>query len=172
MWISTSPALAISIYCWYRALVHVYQFGECLSFGCCNTSDIHGNFDLSEFLIYLVEFVLQKAQSQLAYDLQAAKTKQAIKEESMTVKVIERSQQIKVQEQVRLINRYLKKKDIDVPTSLQFIVIVDLYFVLQQAVVNKQPILTGKQNIHKLDCVWEYVDFAFECTKTKNFPSC
>ena len=42
----------------------------------------------------------QKAQSELAYQLQAAKTKQKIKEEEMQIKVIERKQQIAVQEQV------------------------------------------------------------------------
>lgn len=40
----------------------------------------------------------KKAQSELAYDLQAAKTKQAIKEEEMQIKVVERTQQIHVQE--------------------------------------------------------------------------
>ena len=35
----------------------------------------------------------------MAFELQAAKTKQKIKEEEMQVKVIERSQQILVQEQ-------------------------------------------------------------------------
>jgi len=43
----------------------------------------------------------QKAQSELAYNLQAAVTKQKIKEEEMQIKVIERGQQIKVQEQVQ-----------------------------------------------------------------------
>lgn len=41
----------------------------------------------------------KKAQSELAYELQAAKTKQHIKEEEMQINVIERSQQIQIQEQ-------------------------------------------------------------------------
>ena len=48
---------------------------------------------------YDQEVFTKKAQSELAYDLQAAKTKQAIKEEQMQIKVIERSQQIQLQEQ-------------------------------------------------------------------------
>ncbi|XP_061163752.1 flotillin-1-like isoform X3 [Saccostrea echinata] len=48
---------------------------------------------------YDMEIQTKKAQSDLAYELQAAKTKQAIKEEDMQVKVIERAQQIQLQEQ-------------------------------------------------------------------------
>ena len=51
---------------------------------------------LSCFFVYL----LQKAQSELAYELQASITKQKIKEEEMQIKVVERAQQINVQEQV------------------------------------------------------------------------
>lgn len=43
---------------------------------------------------------IQKAQSELAYELQASITKQKIKEEEMQIKVVERAQQINVQEQV------------------------------------------------------------------------
>ena len=43
---------------------------------------------------------MQKAQSELAYELQASITKQKIKEEEMQIKVVERAQQINVQEQV------------------------------------------------------------------------
>lgn len=45
------------------------------------------------------EVLTKKAQSELAYELQAAKTKQAIKEEQMQIVVIERAQNIQVQEQ-------------------------------------------------------------------------
>lgn len=45
------------------------------------------------------EVLTKKAQSELAYALQAAKTKQAIKEEQMQIEVIERAQNIQVQEQ-------------------------------------------------------------------------
>lgn len=48
---------------------------------------------------YDLEVQTKNAQSQLAYDLQSAITKQQIKEEAMQIKVVERSQQIKVQEQ-------------------------------------------------------------------------
>jgi flotillin len=41
--------------------------------------------------------VFQKAEAELAYELQAAKTKQRIKEEQMQIKVIERTQEILVQ---------------------------------------------------------------------------
>ena len=40
---------------------------------------------------------MQKAEAELAYELQAAKTKQRIKEEQMQIKVIERTQEILVQ---------------------------------------------------------------------------
>lgn len=48
---------------------------------------------------YDMEVQTTKAQADLAYNLQAAKTKQRIKEESMQVTVIERGQAIQVQEQ-------------------------------------------------------------------------
>jgi hypothetical protein len=41
----------------------------------------------------------QKAEAELAYELQAAKTKQRIKDEQMQIKVVERTQEILVQEQ-------------------------------------------------------------------------
>lgn len=41
----------------------------------------------------------QKAEAELAYELQAAKTKQRIKEEQMQIKVVERTQEIAVQDQ-------------------------------------------------------------------------
>ena len=49
---------------------------------------------------YDLEVQTKNAQSKLAYDLQAAITKQKIKEEEMQILVVERAQQIKVQEQV------------------------------------------------------------------------
>ena len=49
---------------------------------------------------YDLEVQTKNAQSKLAYDLQAAITKQQIKEEEMQIKVVERSQQIKIQVQV------------------------------------------------------------------------
>lgn len=48
---------------------------------------------------YDMEVNTKKAESDLAFNLQAAKTRQRIKEEQMQVKVIERSQEIMVQEQ-------------------------------------------------------------------------
>ncbi|GFN90193.1 flotillin-1 [Plakobranchus ocellatus] len=48
---------------------------------------------------YDMEVHTTKAQADLAYQLQAAKTKQRIREENMQVTVIERSQQIQVQDQ-------------------------------------------------------------------------
>lgn len=48
---------------------------------------------------YDQEVQTKKAEADLAYALQAAKTKQKIKEEEMMVKVIERHQQIQLQEQ-------------------------------------------------------------------------
>ena len=47
--------------------------------------------------------LIQKAQSELAYELQASITKQKIKEEEMQIRVVERAQQINVQEQVIMI---------------------------------------------------------------------
>lgn len=44
-------------------------------------------------------FSLQNADAELAYELQAAKTKQRIKEEEMQIKVVERTQVITVHEQ-------------------------------------------------------------------------
>lgn len=48
---------------------------------------------------YDKEVETQKASSVLAYDLQKAKTKQLIKEENMQIKVVERMQEIKIQEE-------------------------------------------------------------------------
>ncbi|XP_022110845.1 flotillin-1-like isoform X2 [Acanthaster planci] len=48
---------------------------------------------------YDMEVQTKKADSELAYDLQAAKTKQRIREEEMQIRVVERTQQIQVQEQ-------------------------------------------------------------------------
>lgn len=48
---------------------------------------------------YDVEVQTKKAEAELAYELQAAKTKQRIKDEQMQIKVVERSQEILVQEQ-------------------------------------------------------------------------
>ncbi|XP_075169732.1 flotillin-1 isoform X1 [Haematobia irritans] len=48
---------------------------------------------------YDVEVQTKKAEAEMAYELQAAKTKQRIKEEQMQVKVIERTQEIAVQQQ-------------------------------------------------------------------------
>ena len=48
---------------------------------------------------YDMEVNTKKATSDLAYELQAAITKQKIKEEQMQIKVIERTQQIELQEQ-------------------------------------------------------------------------
>lgn len=45
------------------------------------------------------EVETQKASSVLAYDLQKAKTKQSIQEENMQIKVVERMQEIKIQEE-------------------------------------------------------------------------
>ncbi|XP_055373988.1 flotillin-1 isoform X2 [Condylostylus longicornis] len=48
---------------------------------------------------YDVEVQTKKAEAEMAYELQAAKTKQRIKEEQMQVKVVERTQEIAVQDQ-------------------------------------------------------------------------
>lgn len=48
---------------------------------------------------YDLEVFTQRATAELAYDLQAAKTKQRIREEEMQIKVVERTQQIAIQEQ-------------------------------------------------------------------------
>merc|ERR1712165_674582 len=48
---------------------------------------------------YDVEVHTKKAEAELAYELQAAKTKQRIKEENMQIKVIERTQEIAIQSQ-------------------------------------------------------------------------
>lgn len=42
---------------------------------------------------------MQKAEAEMAYELQAAKTKQRIKEEQMQIQVVERTQEILVQDQ-------------------------------------------------------------------------
>jgi len=46
-----------------------------------------------------VEVQTKRAEAELAYDLQAAKTKQCIREEEMQIEVIERTQQIAIQQQ-------------------------------------------------------------------------
>lgn len=49
--------------------------------------------------MYDAEVQAKKAEAEMAFDLQAAKTKQRIKEEQMQIKVVERRQEIAVQEQ-------------------------------------------------------------------------
>lgn len=56
------------------------------------------DFELKK-AVYDVEVQTKKAEAEMAYELQAAKTKQRIKEEQMQVKVVERTQEIAVQEQ-------------------------------------------------------------------------
>ncbi|KAG2469498.1 FLOT1 protein, partial [Polypterus senegalus] len=56
------------------------------------------DFELKK-AVYDVEVNTKKAESDLAYQLQVAKTKQRIEEEKMQVQVVERSQQILLQEQ-------------------------------------------------------------------------
>lgn len=46
-----------------------------------------------------MEVQTKNAEAEMAFALQAAKTKQRIKEEQMQIKVVERSQEIAVQEQ-------------------------------------------------------------------------
>ena len=48
--------------------------------------------------LFIFNYV-QKAEAEMAFELQAAKTRQRIKEEEMQVKVVERTQAIHVQEQ-------------------------------------------------------------------------
>merc|ERR1712106_820044 len=48
---------------------------------------------------YDMEVHTKKAEAELAYELQAAKTRQKIKEEQMQIKVVERAQEIQIQEQ-------------------------------------------------------------------------
>lgn len=58
-------------------------------------------------MVMVTKFIfwsMQKAQSELAYQLQASITKQKIKEEEMQIRVVERAQQINVQEQVHVIS--------------------------------------------------------------------
>ncbi|GJQ87980.1 putative flotillin [Trypoxylus dichotomus] len=56
------------------------------------------NFELKK-AAYDAEVQTKNAEAELAYELQAAKTKQRIKEEQMQIKVVERTQEIAVQEQ-------------------------------------------------------------------------
>ncbi|XP_028663962.1 flotillin-1 [Erpetoichthys calabaricus] len=56
------------------------------------------DFELKK-AVYDIEVNTKKAESDLAYQLQVAKTKQRIEEEKMQVQVVERSQQILLQEQ-------------------------------------------------------------------------
>lgn len=53
--------------------------------------------------------VSKKAEAELAFELQAAKVKQQLREEEMQIKVVERTQQILVQEQEIL----RKQKELD-----------------------------------------------------------
>ncbi|KAF7273264.1 flotillin-1 isoform X2 [Rhynchophorus ferrugineus] len=56
------------------------------------------DFELKK-AVYDIEVQTKNAEAELAYELQAAKTKQKIKEEEMQILVVERTQQIAVQEQ-------------------------------------------------------------------------
>lgn len=51
---------------------------------------------------YDIEVNTKKAEAEMAYELQAAKTKQRIKEEQMQIKVVERTQEILVQQQEQI----------------------------------------------------------------------
>ena len=51
---------------------------------------------------YNKEIKSKVATAELAYHLQVAKTKQEIKEEEMGIKIVERAQQIKVEQEVRI----------------------------------------------------------------------
>jgi flotillin len=55
--------------------------------------------DSNNLITNLFQSKFQKAEAELAYELQAAKTKQRIKEENMQIKVIERTQEICIQSQ-------------------------------------------------------------------------
>ncbi|XKL66249.1 hypothetical protein PGB90_009669 [Kerria lacca] len=62
------------------------------------TAKAQRDFELKK-AAYDVEVRTKNADAELAYELQAAKTKQRIKEEEMQIKVVERTQEITVQEQ-------------------------------------------------------------------------
>ena len=51
----------------------------------------------AKLICFFIIKSMQKAEAELAYELQAAKTKQRIKDEQMQIKVVERTQEILVQ---------------------------------------------------------------------------
>ncbi|KAF6034768.1 Flo1 [Bugula neritina] len=88
---------------------------------------------------YDMEVQTKKAEADLAYSLQAAKTKQRIKEEQMEVKVVERSLQIQVQEQE------IVRRDRELEATVKKPAEAEVYKLTKLAEANKNKIVLGAQ---------------------------
>lgn len=84
---------------------------------------------------YDVEVQTKKAEAELAYDLQAAKTKQRIKEEQMQIKVVERTQEILVQEQE------MKRKEAELEATVRRPIEAEKYRLEKLAEANKKRVI-------------------------------
>ncbi|EDW74501.1 uncharacterized protein Dwil_GK21951, isoform A [Drosophila willistoni] len=84
---------------------------------------------------YDVEVQTKKAEAEMAYELQAAKTKQRIKEEQMQVKVIERTQEIAVQEQE------IKRREQELEATVRRPAEAEKYRLEKLAEANKQRVV-------------------------------
>lgn len=84
---------------------------------------------------YDVEVQTKKAEAELAYDLQAAKTKQRIKEEQMQIKVVERTQEILVQEQE------MKRKEAELEATVRRPMEAEKYRLEKLAEANKKRVI-------------------------------
>ncbi|KAF6034439.1 Flo1 [Bugula neritina] len=88
---------------------------------------------------YDMEVQTKKAEADLAYSLQAAKTKQRIKEEQMEVKVVERSLQIQVQEQE------IVRRDRELEATVKKPAEAEVYKLTKLAEANKNKIVLEAQ---------------------------
>jgi len=106
---------------------------------------------------YDQEVETKKAQSELAYDLQAAKTKQRIKEEQMQIKVVERSQQISVQEQE------IVRRERELEATIQKPADAEKYRLEKLAEANRnRMVLEAKANAESIQMKGDAEAFAIE----------
>ncbi|RMX37179.1 hypothetical protein pdam_00010670 [Pocillopora damicornis] len=84
---------------------------------------------------YDIEVQTKKAESELAYALQASITKQKIKEEEMQIRVVERAQQINVQEQE------ISRKDRELEATIKRPAEADKYKMEKLAEANRNRVI-------------------------------
>lgn len=110
---------------------------------------------------YDIEVFTKKAQSELAYELQASITKQKIKEEEMQIRVVERAQQINVQEQE------ISRKDRELEATIKRPAEADKYKMEKLAEANRnRVILEAEAEAEAIKVKGEAEAFAIEAKAT------